>query len=113
MRKETLIKKQFQKLSWYALMPALNGNKLVPFNILREDLLNNILKLLKNNPKYKYEDIKEIIRRWACYHYWCKFEYEFDVYTLFGDRIQKTSVWEQIEPNLDRLTEYIKTELML
>ena len=113
MRKETLIKKRFPKLEWYALILTPNDKNLEPYNILREDLLKDILKLLKNNPNYTYSDLKEVIRRWACYHYWCKFEYEFDVWTLLGDRVKKISVWEQIEPNLDRLTEYIKQELML
>lgn len=105
------MKKKFNTLEWNVLIHEFNGHKFIYCNVLREDLLDDILKLAKK--PFTYKELREEIQRWAAYHYWSKFEYEFIASTLFGNDEAKINAYMQLEMNIDRLTEYLIKELEL
>lgn len=105
------MKKKFNTLEWNVLIHEFNGHKFVYYNVLREDLLDDILKLAKK--PFTYNELREVILCWASYHYWSKFEYEFIASTHFGNDEEKIGAYLQLNMNIDRLTEYLIKELEL
>lgn len=108
------MKKKFNTLEWNVLIHDFNRHKFVYCNVLREDLLDDILRRMhvKDAPCTK-QDIQDVVQRWAMYHYWSKCEYEFIASSLFGDDELKVDAYMQLEMNIDRLTEYLIKELEL
>ena len=98
-----------KKLEWYALYWNWNEDCLVKINVIREELINEVKKLIKHTDDY--DIIKTLIKNNLMYHYWSKCEFEIvvrDFAELKPDtREQKIDVWYQLEPNLDRIVEYI------
>lgn len=105
------MKKKFNTLEWNVLIHDFNGNRFVYYNVLREDLLDDILKLAKK--PFTYKKLQDVVQRWAMYHYWSKSEWEFIASSLFGDDETKIDAYMQLEMNIDRLTEYLIRELEL
>ena len=94
----------------------MNSNKLVYTNVISQDLVEDILKRVKNKTRHIgcYDELKEAIKSYLMWRYWCKSEYEVIVSNWCGkDMKQKIDIWYQLEPNLDRITEYINRELKL
>lgn len=103
-----------KKLEWFAIMEDFNKNKLQYFNVLLgigDKEIKNLKKLTT------YNDVKQELRSYLMYHYWCKSEYEVIVRSLHHrpdrDNEFKIDIWYQLEPNLDRITEYVIKELNL
>lgn len=91
-----------KKLEWYAFMQDFNDNKLVYTNVIREDLIERIKKC------NTYDEVKQQVRIELMSHYWSRSEYEVVVSNWIGkDMEEKIDVWFQLEPNLDRITEYL------
>lgn len=110
--------KRNKKLEWYAFYHDFNSNKLVYMNVLRSDLADNILKNIKSKSKYRhidsYETLKEYLKSELMYYYHSKSEFEVIVSNWSGrDMEEKIDIWYQLEPNLDRITEYVIRELKL
>lgn len=103
------MKKLFGKLHWNVLRHDFNSHKFEVYDIMREDVLDDIYKLKDKS----YEAVKEAIRKWAMYHYWSKCEYEFIVTDLWNKDEEKIDAFRQIDMNLDRLTEYVMRGLEL
>lgn len=94
------------KLEWYAYLHNYNEDHLSKFNVLHilEDD-RNMKRLKKCNT---YDEVKNLLRTMLMSMYWSRTEYEFIVSEWTGKEFkQKIDVWFQIEPNLDRLTEYV------
>ena len=76
-------------------------------------------RLLKSSLSVKITNLKELreeIRSWAIYHYWCKSEFEIAVGGLFAKSLEdfeKIDAYRQIEMNLDRITEYVNNTLRI
>ena len=108
--------KRNKDLKWYAFYQDFNSDKLVYINVLSKDLIEDILKRIKSKNRKidSYESLKEAIKSYLMWRYWCKSEYEVIVSNWCGkDMKQKIDIWYQLEPNLDRITEYINRELKL
>ena len=110
--------KRNKDLKWYAFYQELNSNKLIYTNVLSQDLIEDILKRVKSKSKYRkidsYITLREAIKSYLMWRYWCKSEYEVIVSNWGGkDFEEKIDIWYQLEPNLDRITEYINRELNL
>ena len=108
-----------KEMKWYAFYHDSNNDKIVKTNVIREDLINEIKKSMKK-PDFRIghivnslEDLREIVKGNLMYHYWSKCEYEMIVKGLFGDEEYKVSIYDQLEPNLDRIVEYISKEMRL
>ena len=109
------------KLEWYAFKYDSNQKKLVFTNVLanmEEEIAKKIKKGKKDNwkPVHNYNTFKEWIKGKLMYYYWSKSEVE----CLIGDwcsnpepTLEKHDIWWQLEPNLDRICEYIITEMRI
>lgn len=103
-----------KKIEWYAFDQACSDGtgegKLEYINVIRDRHLESVKKLIKKNATY--EEIKADLRSWFIHDYWSKTEYEVIVSQWTGPKFeQKIDIWYQLEPNLDRITEYIIREL--
>lgn len=98
-----------KKLEWYAFMEDFNSNELVYTNVLWSLDINKIKKMKT------YNEIKTELKRFLMYRFWSKAEYEVIVrglcYRPDRDNEFKIDIWYQLEPNLDRITEYVIREL--
>jgi len=112
------MKKKNKDLKWYAFYYDWNGHKLERTNVLGPRFTEDILKRIKRDKINTYEDLKEGIKRELMYYYWSKAEYEVLVTDLFPKDYEdfcnnsiKIDIWYQLEPNLDRIVEYVIKEL--
>lgn len=105
------MKKKFAKLEWNVLLHNINEHKFKTYNVLREDLLDDILKLIKT--PYTYYMLEKVVNSWAIYHYGHRAEYEIVISDLLGFDEAKIDAYMQIQMNLKRLTEYLIKELEL
>ena len=111
-------KRRNKDLEWYAFYQDFNGDELVYINVLGPRLVEDILKGLRSKSEYlridDYDSLKRRVKTYLMSRYWCKSEYEVVVSNWTGhDMEQKIDVWYQLEPNLDRICEYIIRELRL
>ena len=97
-------------LEWNVLIHDFNKDKIKKYNIFRADLFEDI----KNAKCKTFGELREIIDKWAKYHYWSRAEYEIVVGGLFSkypEKFEKIDIYRQIEINLDRITEYVGKNL--
>lgn len=100
-----------KKLEWYAFMCDFNSKKIVKFNVIYDDLIDEIKKAKKKHQLNSVEDLKKIVKSNFMWHYWSKCEYEYNIGDLFGEIREKKDVWFQLEMNLDRIAEYLWNNL--
>lgn len=99
-----------KKLEWYAFHQETNGSKLKYTNVLYDKLIERVKKLIRKNADY--DEIKKEIDICLMSRYWSRCEYEVVVSNWAGkDFEQKIDVYWQLQPNLDRITEYVIREL--
>lgn len=101
------------KLVWNAFRYDMSSRHLEEFNVIKEDLIEDIEKAYKRKELKNMDDLENIIGHWALYHYFSKAEHEVCVTDLFGKDEFKVDVFWQINMNLDRLTEYIANEMQI
>ena len=104
------------KLEWYAFRYDFNTKQLQIFNVMQDDLIEDIEKAYRKKLLKDLNSLKDMIRVWAAYHYWSKAEHEVIVSSLFADNNSegvKIDVYYQLEMNLDRITEYVNKEMQL
>ncbi len=97
-------------LEWNVLIHDFNKDKIKKYNIFRADLFEKIKKAECKT----FTELREIINKWARYHYWGRAEYEIAVGGLFSkypEKFEKIDIYRQIEMNLDRITEYVGKNL--
>lgn len=102
-------------LDWKAFYYSWGEHKLVFTNVLlgmEEEIAKKVKRGKKDKwfPVYDYKTFKEWIKLELMSHYWSKSEVE----CLIGDwcsnpepTLEKHDIWWQLEPNLDRICEYI------
>ena len=81
-------------------------------------IANKIKKGKKDNwrPVYNYDTFKEWLKGEFMYHYWSKAECEYVIGELHRhneDTLEKHDIWWQLEPNLDRICEYVIREMKI
>ena len=107
------------KLEWYAFRYDSNKDKLVFTNVLayiEEDIAKKVKKGKKDNwyAVYDYNSFKEWIKLQLMGDYWSRSEHECligDVCSNPEETLEKHDIWWQLEPNLDRICEYIIREM--
>lgn len=98
-------------LEWYALREDFNSREVKHYNVLSgwEEDIKKARKKVKTR-----EEFKAWLRREFMYYYWSKCEHEIQVAGLFAKEekeFKKIDIWYQLEPNLDRIVDYIITTL--
>lgn len=97
------------KLEWYVLKWDFNQKKVVNYNIL-EWILEDLAREVRSKRVYNKSILREYLKTQFMYYYWSKTECEFYVSDLHGDDYKKIDIWRQIEPNLNRIVEYVNTQ---
>ena len=93
-------------LKWYALIHHYDKEKLDPYNVLYDDIVYYIDEVIDKTGDY--EQIKEETKRELMSMFWSRTQYEWIAKEWTGkDFKQKIDIWYQLEPNLDRITEYL------
>ena len=112
--------KKSAKLEWYAFNHDSNTDNFYQLNVLGEEFSKEIVKRIKQKSSYgkiqDYASLREQVRIMLMSKFWSRAEYEYLVTGLFTkdeDKVFKKDVWYQLEPNLDRICEYIIRELDL
>lgn len=110
-------------LEWYAMNHDFNRDNIEFINVLNRDDIKEAIKKayqkgnwrLDNKPIKTLKDLKEVLRGELMCHYWSKAEYEVMVGGLFSkmEELEKKDVWSQLEPNLDRIAEYVNNAMQL
>ena len=100
-------------LKWNVLTSDTNNKEIKPYNVIRQDLIDGIVKKYRKKELKNIAELREYIKNWAFYHYASKSEYEIMVGDLFARHTEKVDAYAQILMNLDRLTEYITREMRL
>ena len=95
-----------KKLEWYAFIIDFNSNKIKYINVLSESIVEQVKKKLKKCDNLTFNKVKEELTKTLMSVYWSRVEYEVIVKNLFKDEGTKIDVWFQLEPNIDRITEY-------
>ena len=111
------MKRKNVNLEWYVMNHDFNKNKVYFINIFRTDIVENVIKACIKKKVTCYNSLLELLSREFKYHYMSRAEYEIVVGGLFAKDmekdLEKISVWNQIEPNMDRICEYVIRELRL
>lgn len=106
-------------LTWYAFYMDFNSNKLKHTNVLGDRFLLELHKKVYKKEIYDYSSLKEFTKRYLMYYFWSKSECEVGVCSLStlytenysNDKFYKIDIWYQLEPNLDRIVDYINNEI--
>ena len=107
------IKVKGLKLEWKVLNCNYNDKKVEFFDVIRQDLIDKIVEKYRKKELKNIDELKEIIKGWAFYHYGSRCEYEIIVEDLFDRCSEKIDVYTQIMMNIDRFAEYIAREMRL
>lgn len=99
-----------KKIEWYAFYQDFNSDRLTYTNVIRQSLIDRVKKLIRKNANY--EEIKREVDISLMHDYWCKSEYEVIVSNWSGKKFeQKIDIYYQLQPNIDRITEYLIKEI--
>lgn len=105
-----------KKLQWNVIIPDYNKNNIRVINIFNDDFKNKLYKQYRYKKIKSYTDLKDYIKSWSMYHFWSKCEWEMLICNLSEKDLSnaiKIDVYNQIEINLDRITEYVINELKI
>ena len=95
------------KLQWFAMRWDFNKKCVESCNVLA-GLLEPLKREVKSGSIYNKSILREWLKTELMYNYWSKTEQEMLVTGLHeNNNWEKIDVWKQIEPNLDKITEYI------
>lgn len=111
-------------LEFYAINYDWNKKSLYKMNVIRKDIIEKIIKKIetksRKNRITNYEEFKSELISEFKYHYLAKREYEVAMGDLpcgnirnYVDSLEKISVYDQIEPNLEVICQYVYNEMNL
>lgn len=96
-----------KKLEWYAININTNTGRPELINVLNESTVEFTLKKLKRHKEpLTFNIVKEELSNTFIHDYWSRTEYEMLVSGLFDENSTKIDVWYQLEPNIDKITNY-------
>lgn len=111
------------KLEYYAMYYDWSIHKITKINVLGDRYKQRVYDKIKKGKITNAGELKEDLRTYLMYHYWCKSEYEIlvgDLYYPSDDaerlknyynELEKIDVFTQVEPNLDVVVTYIINEM--
>lgn len=113
-----------KELEWYCVEWGFNEKRPRLINVMRAINIDDLKKKLKYKGKKptkynsikNYEELREYLKSQFMCRFWCRCEYEMIV-TSWPPRNDidgtKIDVFDQIAPNIDRITEYVVQVLKL
>lgn len=103
---------KYDRLEFYVLIWDLTDRKPRMKNIFSNISIRQSLNLIPFE-KLSREEIKERLRSAFLSTYWSRYEYEIEVREYMGKRDPiQVDAFEQIEANLDLITDYVIRELV-
>jgi len=103
-------------LKWYVLNYDFNANKIINYNIFGNGFIEQLHKEVLKKRVTTFGELKEYIKKWAMYYYWSRSEFEIAVGGLCIKEVkelEKIDIYRQVEMNLNRISEYVNSELRL
>lgn len=103
------------KLEWYVLRHDFNSDKIVEYNVFSEYFVNKLHIAIRKKEVANYAQLQRYIENYFLYYFWCKSEHEIMVGGLFTEKakLTKIDIYTQLKMNLDRITDYVNTELRI
>lgn len=108
------VEEMLSKLSWKVLRFDFNSRKIEYFDIFKNSFEEELKLDIKKKDIEVFDQFKQYILSWARYHFWSRCEYEIYATGVPDDEFkyaQKLDVYDQIEMNIDRITEYVMNNI--
>jgi len=101
-------KRNWKNLVWNCFAWESNTDKLYWFNVLRDDLLDDIEKAYRKKRINNRVDFSNIVKSWAMHHYWSKCEWEVIIagWPKYNNEY-KMDVYEQLQNNWSIFIDYL------
>ena len=99
-----------REIKYYAMYYDFNARKIKRVNVIYEDTLKRLQDMVKKGKIKDRLQFRQCLRSEFMYRYWCKREWEISVGDLFEkdlNKYKKIDVYDQLEANLDVITDYI------
>ena len=103
-----------REIKYYAMNYDFNAKKIVKVNVIHEDTLKRLQDMVKKGKIKDRLQFRECLRGEFMYRYWCKREYEISVGDLYEEdlnKYEKVDVYDQLEANMDVITDYVIREM--
>lgn len=108
--KKRLEKVKKLNLKWYALIHHYDKEKLDPYNVLYQDMVYDVDKVIDETNDY--EKIKYEVSSWLSWMFRSRTQYEWIASQWTGKEFEeKIDIYDQVIPNIDVLTEYLILKL--
>ena len=99
-----------REIKYYAMYYDFNAREIKRVNVIHEDTLKRLQDMVKKGKIKDRLQFRQCLRSEFMYRYWCKREWEISVGDLFEkdlSKYKKIDVYDQLEANLDVITDYI------
>lgn len=99
-----------REIKYYAMYYDFNAKEIRKTNVIHEDTLKSLQDMVKKGKIKDRLQFKECLNGEFMYRYWCKREWEISVGDLYEkdlNKYEKIDVYDQLEDNLDVITDYI------
>lgn len=103
-----------KEIKYYAIHYDFNAKEIRKTNVIHEDILKSLQDMVKKGKIKDRIQFRECLRSEFMYRYWCKREWEISVGDLYEEDLNKyeeIDVYDQLEANLDVITDYIIREM--
>lgn len=103
-----------REIKYYAMHYDFNAKEIRKTNVIHEDILKSLQEMVKKGKIKDRIQFRECLRSEFMYRYWCKREWEISVGDLYEkdlNQYEEIDVYDQLEANLDVITDYIIREM--
>lgn len=103
-----------KEIKYYAMHYDFNAKEIRKTNVIHEDTLKRLQEMVKKGKIKDRIQFRECLRSEFMYRYWCKREWEISVGDLYEkdlNQYEEIDVYDQLEANLDVITDYIIREM--
>ncbi len=99
-------------LEWNVLRWDDSKKKVINYDIFT-GMAEDIAREVRLGHIYDKSILREYLKTRFIYDYWSKTECEFLISGLYGDECEKVDIWRQIEPNLNKIVDYVNERMDL
>lgn len=103
-----------REIKYYAMHYDFNAKEIRKTNVIHGDILKSLQDMVKKGKIKDRLQFRECLRSEFMYRYWCKREWEISVGDLYEkdlNKYEEIDVYDQLEANLDVITDYIIREM--
>lgn len=103
-----------REIKYYVMHYDFNAKEIRKTNVIHGDILKSLQDMVKKGKIKDRLQLREYLRVEFMYRYWCKREWEISVGDLYEkdlNKYEEIDVYDQLEANLDVITDYIIREM--